>query len=322
MGSTPEITVVIPTRDRADLLVRRALPAAFMQEDVDLEIVVVDDGSRDATPTVLEQVADRRVRRVQHPSSLGVAAARNSGIRHARAPWIAFLDDDDIWAPSKLRTQLDAAASTERAFVYGAALDLDERLNVRLLDPAPDTGSLPRNLLERNMIPAGSSNVIVRASLIDAVGGFDLALAHCADWELWIRLAVAGTAVACAEPLVGYVLHSRNMLLGPTEGIMRELAYVAQKHRSLALRLGASADTAAYHRWLADGHRRAGRNGLATIAYVHASLSARSSRDLLRAAGTAFGERATRVARRVRAASRHDSAARQGSAPSWVELYR
>jgi glycosyltransferase involved in cell wall biosynthesis len=95
--AAPDVSVVIPTRDRSRLLVL-ALRSALRQREVDLEVVVVDDGSGDDTPEVVAGLRDARVHLVRHPGPHGVSAARNSGIAAARGRWIAFLDDDDLAA--------------------------------------------------------------------------------------------------------------------------------------------------------------------------------------------------------------------------------
>ena len=83
---------------------------------VDLEVIVVDDGSTDATRQVVEDAGDPRIRYIRNDATRGVSAARNRGIAAAEGDWISFLDDDDVWAPEKLTRQLTAA---ERA---GSAL--------------------------------------------------------------------------------------------------------------------------------------------------------------------------------------------------------
>ena len=97
-----EVTVVIPTRNRSRLL-PVAVSSALGQEDVEVEVVVVDDASTDDTQKVLADLADERLEVVRLSSRQGVSRARNIGIAAAGAGWLAFLDDDDIWAPRKLR---------------------------------------------------------------------------------------------------------------------------------------------------------------------------------------------------------------------------
>src|SRR5216684_3578198 len=125
--SIPEVSVVIPTRNRWGLLSRSGLAAALMQKGVDLEIIVVDDGSTDETPGRLAALENPRVRVIRHDQRQGVARARNRGVAEAESEWVAFLDDDDLWSPDKLRRQLELANGSSAGFVYGAAIALDER---------------------------------------------------------------------------------------------------------------------------------------------------------------------------------------------------
>src|SRR3954465_11445182 len=109
-----DVTVVIPTRDRL-ALVRRALRSALNQEGVRLRAVVVDDGSCPPTARALDAFRDARVHVVHNQQSLGVSAGRNVGLALVATPWVAFLDDDDFWAPDKIRSQVDALAATPGA---------------------------------------------------------------------------------------------------------------------------------------------------------------------------------------------------------------
>src|SRR5688572_29252695 len=160
----PEVTVVIPTRDRWDLLVRRALPSALGQEDVSIEVIVVDDGSAEGAPASLH--GDQRVRVVRHETSRGVPAARNSGLEAATGTWTAFLDDDDLWAPRKLREQLDRAASEGAAFVYSDVAHVNLAGDVLTIDAAPPAGELGDLLLAGHVIPGAASNVVVRTDAL------------------------------------------------------------------------------------------------------------------------------------------------------------
>lgn len=106
--SVPAVSVVIPTRGRPQLLLR-AVASVLAQTLPELEVLVVVDGPDPETVAALGAVADPRVRVIQNEASLGGGEARNLGVRAARAPWVAFLDDDDEWLPQKLERQLALA---------------------------------------------------------------------------------------------------------------------------------------------------------------------------------------------------------------------
>src|SRR5919199_1938923 len=95
---TEAVGVVIPTRDRWPL-VRTALASALAQEGVGTRVVVVDDGSTDRTAQELGALKDGRVQVLRHDRPRGVSAARNHRLAQGSAPWVSFLDDDDVWAP-------------------------------------------------------------------------------------------------------------------------------------------------------------------------------------------------------------------------------
>ncbi|HEY3501783.1 MAG TPA: glycosyltransferase family 2 protein [Actinocatenispora sp.] len=108
MSATPEVSVVIPTYSRPEL-VARAVRSALAQTVTDIEVVVVVDGPDDDTCATLAAIADDRLRLVRLPKKGGGPNARNVGVREARAAWTALLDDDDEWFPEKLAVQLDLA---------------------------------------------------------------------------------------------------------------------------------------------------------------------------------------------------------------------
>jgi glycosyltransferase involved in cell wall biosynthesis len=319
----PDVTVVVPTRDRWPLLSTAALPSALGQEGVDLEVIVVDDGAADETPELLRALADPRLRVLRHPSPRGVAPARNAGIEEARGKWVAFLDDDDLWSPHKLRRQLDAARG-ETAFVYTGAAWLDERRRFLYgLRPA-DPGGLARELLRWNVIWAGGSNVVARADVLRQVGGFDERLFQLADWDLWIRLALAGPAAAEPELLVGYVMQPASMLLTDRRPVFRELDYLVTKHRRAAERLAVAADRARFARWVARGHLRAGRRLTAARTYAAGAVRYRDPASIGRAAAALFGEGGLTRARALAGPARDDDSRWrvEGAEPDWIALYR
>lgn len=146
----PDVTVVIPTRNRWSRL-SVALTVALCQEDVDVEVIVVDDGSSDETPAALASLKEPRLRICRHDVQHGTARARNAGINAAQGTWLAFLDDDDLWSPHKLRSQLDVAEPCDASFVYTAAAHIDESKKVVGMIPAPEPRRVLRLLLRGNV---------------------------------------------------------------------------------------------------------------------------------------------------------------------------
>jgi glycosyltransferase involved in cell wall biosynthesis len=293
VGAPPEVTVVIPTQGRWRLL-RRTLSGVLRQQGVDFEVVIVDDGSSDETAERLAELGDPRIRPIRHEVGRHVAAARNAGIAAAKEDWIAFLDDDDLWAPRKLHTQLGVAAARKADFAWCAGLVVDARCSILETWPAQDPDEILGMLLRGNWMPAGASNVIARADVVRDLGGFDEDFRHFADWDLWIRLAATGRGAACPEALVAYVRHPQNMVLTDTRGLVRELRALAAKHRAAADGYGVRPDRvlpdqAGVFRWLGASQARSGRRGRAAAYYLRAGLSRspygrrRSMRDAARA---------------------------------------
>lgn len=295
---SPDLTVVIPTRNRARLL-RDALRSVLAQREVDLEVVVVDDGSDDATAAQTAGERDGRVSVVRHDVARGVAAARNRGIEHARGEWIAFLDDDDLWAPDKCRAQLDTLASAPAgAWSCTGTLVVDGHRAIRGAFHPPEPCGLDTRLLAYNVIPGGGSGVIARTSTVRGAGAFDPALHVLADWDLWIRLARTGPLVPVDAPLLAYTLHSSNMC-GTDDGVIGELAYVAAKYVPARTEAGVDVDRERWLDWVGFNLRRARRGPPAARLYLDQAVRLRRPRLLARAAGAAvWPGRVDRVTRR------------------------
>jgi glycosyltransferase involved in cell wall biosynthesis len=319
MSEAPEVTVVVPTRDRWPLLSSNALPSALRQSDVSLELVVVDDGSSDGTAERLAALADPRMRVIRHESSRGVAAARNAGIRAARGAWVAFLDDDDLWAPHKLRAQLDEASEAGADVVYAAAVIVDEARNVLAADIFPSPDELEPRLLRSNVIPGGCSSVVARSALLREVGGFDERLTYTEDWELWIRLVRAGRVAACSEVLVAHVEHPANALFRYRPDVASESEYVISKHGG-----DLSAEAVRRRRrgmleWLAHEYRRSGRSREAARASLAIAREWRSVPHFARALLELAGPRAKRLARVL---ARRSTATTALPEPEWLAAHR
>jgi glycosyltransferase involved in cell wall biosynthesis len=234
------------------------------QRDVDLEVVVVDDGSGDDTAEVVAGLADPRVRLVRHATPQGVSAARNRGAAEARGAWVAFVDDDDLWAPDKLARQLAAARASGRAWAYAGAVNITMDHRVVGGAPPPPPEQVVERLPSANVVPGGCSGVLVnRRTLLAETGPFDARYRHFADWDLWIRLARAGPPACIPAPLVGYRLHAGNASQD-TDGMVAELEVVERRH-------GVVVDRVTFYRHVARVALRAGRRRDALGYYLHAA---------------------------------------------------
>ena len=155
-----DVSVIVPTRNRRTLLTM-TLRSVLRQRDVGFEVIVVDEGSTDDTAEFLAALDDPRVRVIRHDDALGLSAARNRGAAEARGDWLAFIDDDDLWAPDKLARQLRAAEDAGCDWVYTGAVNIEGRRIVHGRPPLPPdetVATLPRY----NAIPGGASNVAWR----------------------------------------------------------------------------------------------------------------------------------------------------------------
>jgi hypothetical protein len=246
------VTVVIPTRNRPDLL-RRAIRSALGQEGVVVRVVVVDEAS---DPPV-DAGGDPRVQVVRHDPPRGVAAARNSGVAAVTTPYVAFCDDDDAWAPHKLRAQLDAMRETGRRWSYGDAVHVDEEGALLWLHSSDARGSGLARLLEGNCVPGGGSGVLAERSLVLEAGGFDPSYAKLADWEAWLRLARHAEPAVVARPLVAYTV-SRHGMAHDVAGMEEELDRLLEATAEDRERLGVEFGWAQWNRYVAAMQRRKG----------------------------------------------------------------
>jgi glycosyltransferase involved in cell wall biosynthesis len=318
----PEVTIVVPTRDRWDILSTHALPSALGQEDVGLEVVVVDDGSQDRTAKGLQTAGDPRLRVIRHGESRGVSAARNSGIAAARGTWLAFLDDDDVWSPQKLRMQIDAAGAAGAAWSFAAAIVVDTWLRPLYALPLPPAAAVVDGLKGGNIIPGCSSNILARRELVIEAGGFDVTLTQGEDWDLSLRLARAGAPAVCEDVLVATVSHGDRSIYRYRPDALAEIERMLSKHKTVT-----SADRLAAAQWLGDQYHRGGSRFRAAATYFRAAVEHRSPGNVPPAVAVLFGKRAMRLAGRLLLATRGASHLEQpqpfvGPEPDWLGRYR
>jgi glycosyltransferase involved in cell wall biosynthesis len=214
MPCEPLVTVVIPAYNAARFI-DLTLDSVRNQTHRRLEILVVDDGSSDATCEIVERhlSLDDRVRLVRQPNG-GVSAARNRGIREAKGEFVALTDADDLWAPRKIEKQLSAFArgGPRAGLAYTLFLLIDEQGFIVGEDPKPrPEGDVLREICTRNLVGHGSG-AMIRRTVFDEVGLFDEQRRKgCEDHEFYFRVAERYDFVCAQEPLVGYRLVPGSM---------------------------------------------------------------------------------------------------------------
>jgi glycosyltransferase involved in cell wall biosynthesis len=290
----PQVSVVLPTRNRPAML-RQAVGSALAQEGVEIEVIVVDDASSDDTPEQLARIDDGRLTVLRNDAPKGPAAARNAAIDVARGEWIAFLDDDDFFAPFKLRSQVQAAGDRGHSFSYSGRIEIDESGSVIQRRLMSQPHALAPELLADNLI-GGPSAVIMRSELLGQIGGFDERLPPLEDWDLWIRAASRGTAAVCREPLYAYRRHPENLWITAAAGIPRTFELLREKHRPAAARAGIDFGMPWIARWTAARDLAEGRRLMAARGLLRSAGRGRSKREAARALFALGGDRSRKLA--------------------------
>lgn len=289
----PDVSVIISTYNRLQLLTQ-ALRSARSQTDVELEIIVVDNGSTDGTSEYLAKQSDDRLTILRNETSLGSVGGRNTGLASATGNWVTLLDDDDLWAPDKLRAQLAAATAEQRCWAYTGCVHIDGSAGIRSGRRPPSPEDVMATLPFRFLVPGGMSNVVWRRGSLDADGLLDPSLPFPADWDISLRLSRVGPPSAVNRPLVGYRQHETNMSKRAAE-FNTELRLLESKHADL--RRGRPIDWGLQHRFTATEALRAGDRAGAASAFSRA-IAAGDRGSLLRAGGLLLPSNAQRALHR------------------------
>lgn len=264
--TSPTVSVVIPTYNAAELL-PEAVESVLSQTYRDFEIVVVDDGSTDETPAVMEEYAED-VRYIRKENG-GSASARNRGIEEARGEYVAFLDADDRWRPAKLETQMDAhAADPTLAWSYTGARLVDHETEEILFRKCQTRrrygGDILRKLLRGNFVTP--STTLIERRVFDEVGTFDESSLHriSEDWDLWLRIAARYPIKYIDEPLVEMRQHTgrKTQTMDLDAALESRLAIINKAVERTPERLGDLHDVARAdlyvrigRKWMSRGNR-------------------------------------------------------------------
>ena len=199
MKNNPLVSVIIPTYNRAWALAE-AIDSVLVQDYNNFELIIVDDGSTDNTPNLLNEFAGKL--KLIRQENAGVSAARNRGIAAARGDFIAFLDSDDTWLPQKLSGQMDFMIRCPEALICQTQ-EIWIRNNTRV-NPRACHKKLSGMIFEPSLALClvSPSAVMIKKNLFDKVGYFDERLSACEDYDLWLRVSCRFPVYLVDEPLV------------------------------------------------------------------------------------------------------------------------
>jgi glycosyltransferase involved in cell wall biosynthesis len=234
----PRVSIIVPTYRRPDLL-ERAIASVTGQTLSSWELLVIDDNDpasherRETEAVVQRFAAEARLRYIRHDQNRGGGAARNTGLRAARAPFTAFLDDDDEWHTAKLERQLTRIEKdAETALVYCRVRVVHVASGRESLTPTDGRSHGVRDLLRRNTIGT-TSCILCRTDALRAIGGFDEALPARQDQDLYIRLAERYAVAFVDEVLVTLYVHGRASISSTYENAIRAHELFVDKYRTM-----------------------------------------------------------------------------------------
>ena len=228
--SAPLVSVIIPSYNCAQFL-PQAIESVLNQTFLDYEIIVVDDGSTDGTSSIAQDFND--IVHYVRQENRGNAAARNTGIAHARGQWLYFLDADDLWEPRKLELQLlDILEHPGMKISFTRAHKFFESGDFEPMPDDPAEAELWDRLVFYQPFGSSHSGLLVHASCFQEVGGFDEELRLSVDWDLFIRLAERFRIRVFPQFLVYHRQHASNTT-GNAELRLNMYLACLRKHRRL-----------------------------------------------------------------------------------------
>jgi glycosyltransferase involved in cell wall biosynthesis len=195
-----------------------SIEAVLSQTFYDLELIVIDDCSRDNSGEVIEKYArsDTRVRAIRHEVNCGVSRSRNDGLRIAKGEYLAFCDADDVWMPMKLARQLELlesqraydAAYCDAKIIDEYGIETGERFSDKFPVPGAGSGRLFYSLCTRNFV--NTQTVVLRRNCLGDVGYFDENINFGEDWWFWLRISDRHLFVYKDEVLARYRVHQKS----------------------------------------------------------------------------------------------------------------
>ena len=230
---SPKVTVLITTWNRAPLI-GRAIESVQSQTFKDWEIIIVDDGSTDATERVVKewQKKEPRIRYFKRPHVGRIAVVSNFGLKQARGEYIAILDDDDSWAnEEKLKKQVEFLdKNSEYAGCGGGfiVIDKDGHEGGRFLKPERDEDIKKRALIANPMV---NSTSLFRRKTAEKIGFYDETLPEFADWDFWLKMGLAGKLRNFQEYFAYYLMWGRGSSFSKQKGTAYSALKIVRRYK-------------------------------------------------------------------------------------------
>jgi len=207
----PKVSVVIPAYNAIAYL-PESVESAINQTFTDLEVLIIDDGSSDQTVEWASQITDPRVKLISQKNK-GLSGARNTGIAHAQGEYVALLDADDIWEPTKLEKQvrcLEDDPAVGLVDTWAVLVDEQGKSTGEVIGSSTE-GNVWQRLVEFQTVCCCGSTSLIRRSCFETVGVFDQDLRFFEDLDIFIRIAAHYSFAFVKEPLIRYRQHPNNM---------------------------------------------------------------------------------------------------------------
>ena len=208
----PLVSVIVPTHNRGNFI-RDTIESVLSQTYQNWELIIIDDGSTDNTQDIVKNFSSKKIKYI-HLNHVGRSSARNHGLKLSKGEFIAYLDSDDVFLPTKLEKQVCLMVKNpQTAMVYTSALIINDDGNFfPMLYSAPISGQIYKKVGMFIPVTILLPTVMIRKSIQDLVGGFDEELNRFEDTDMWRRVSRDFSIDAFSEPLVKVRTHSENQL--------------------------------------------------------------------------------------------------------------
>ena len=226
------VSILMPVYNCGKYL-RKAIESILCQTFTDFEFIIVDDGSEDDTVAIVESYTDTRIHFLRNPGNLGIVETLNTGLSRAHGTYICRMDADDIAVPRRIETQVKFLEAHPGVGMAGSQVQIIDAAGLEgEIEEYPQTNArIRRALFVHN--PFAHSSVMIRRSVLDAVGTYDKRFKHNEDYDLWLRVAARYEVANLPEVLLKRRVHSES-ITGAKETALSGYRVKTLSHAALA----------------------------------------------------------------------------------------